>query len=107
MTRQERELPLHQAIVDSLVAIWPDTSQFVQLELRRRGPEVGDFSHVYSSEPGTVPIPPDDLTLYDHTYKLDALIREYGGLIQRAVFRVAADAGGENWKWSATFEYAA
>jgi hypothetical protein len=106
MTRQERELPLHQAIVDSMVAIWPDSSQFVQLELRRRGTEIGEFSHLFSSEQGTVPIPPDDLTLYDHTYNLDALVREYGGLIQGAVFRVVANVGG-NWEWSATFEYAA
>jgi hypothetical protein len=81
----------------------PEGWDTVVLELSRAHGKngVGEFLHEITC-PGRAPILPDD-SLYEATFRLDELLRRYGGTLQRAIYRLRRDSN--RWKYEVEFEY--
>ena len=102
---QDLQAPIDDAIVDAMIASTPETWSHIVLTLVRPGDDhdVGHFTHELSSPTGLPPVTPDD-SLFDATYRLDALFQRHGALLSRAVYEVHYTEG--QGRFTASFEYA-
>jgi hypothetical protein len=103
-TLQDEQSPFDRAICDAMVASTPEDWNVIVLELER--PEgktgLGDFLHSLRSPEGRPAVMPDD-SIYDATFRLDELLRRYGGFLRRATYTVTLSS--DSWSYKADFEY--
>lgn len=64
--------------------------------------DIGNFLHELSSPEGYPPVGSAD-SIFEATYKLDALLREGQQVLAKAVY--VAKQEGDNWTYKAEFEY--
>jgi len=99
------QAPIDRAIVDAMIASTPENWSHIVLTLMRPADDrdVGHFTHELSSSAGLSAVVPDD-SLFEATYRLDALLQGSGALLTKAVYEVhVADGHG---RFTASFEYA-
>jgi len=104
-TLQELQAPIDAAIINAMIESTPETWCEIVLTLSRAPGDmgIGSFLHEFASPEGHAPVGPAE-SLYDATYKLDALIQSAGrGVISKAVY--VAKSVGDKWSYQATFEY--
>jgi hypothetical protein len=103
-TLQEKQASIDAEIVKAMIASAPETWKAVLLVLER-GPgkkDVGQFVHELSSPEGNAPVAPE-MSLFEATYKLDALIQGHGGLLRRAEYLLQLN--DQQWSYKSKFEY--
>jgi hypothetical protein len=103
-TLQEMQASIDAEIVNAMIVSAPETWKAVLLVLEREPgkKDVGQFVHELSSPDGNTPVGPD-MSLFEATYKLDALIQDHGGLLRRAEYLVQLN--GLQWSYKSKFEY--
>jgi len=104
-TVQDLQRPIDLAIVEVLTSMLPPSASYVELILDRAGPALGAFAHTFRCDLGSVPSLPEE-SLFEHTYELDALVREHQRVVVRARYYVRRVEGASQFQWESSFEYA-
>ena len=103
-TLQEQQKPIDASIVNAMIESTPEEWSVIELTLHKENKDknTGEFTHELSSPEGYPPVSPE-MSLYEATYKLDDLMKSHRAFIKRAVY--IATYNGENWSYTAEFEY--
>jgi hypothetical protein len=102
---QSEETPIDQVIVQELVALTPESWRSIQLEVTDTSDaNVQKHSHQIKSLEGYhEPVQPSD-PLFDATYRLWTLFKQYGRGWRKATYRVNVEGDGAI-QYTVDFEY--
>jgi hypothetical protein len=99
---QRQQNKIYPSIAQELISLTPEHWKSVVLELT-----AGDntVSHSIYSEDGNKDIIMPSMELFNYTYKLELLFRQFNCMWEKAFFRIRLDDTGQ-WKYQVDYEYA-
>jgi hypothetical protein len=102
-TLQDEQPLFDRAVCDGMVVSTPNSWNVIVLTLERTTTSgIGELLHSLHSPEGHPPVTPDD-SLFEATYKLDALFERHGKRFTTAIYRV--ELFEDSWKYHAEFAY--